>query len=144
MPSYKDLLKLMHDGCSPREILERMPMPPSHLKRMLGGKRLRDALRMREELAAALAVHEIAAGVHGVTGRFTELLDSQRPETVRKVCLALLHEGLHKPRRRAKAAGAALTVKPWMLLGAPGRSPADAAGDAGREEKNDQNAAQNR
>ena len=143
MPSYKDLLKLMHGGCSPREILERMPMPPSHLKRMLGGKRLQDALKMREKLAAVLAVHEIAAGVHDVTGRFTELLDSQRPETVRKVCLALLHEGLHGPKRGAKASGAAPTVKPWMLLSALGGPPTDAAGDAGREEKNDEKAAQN-
>ena len=130
MPSYKDLLKLMRQGKSPQEILDRLPMRPSHLKRMLWGKRFRDALKMREDLAVRMVAHQMAAGVHDVAERFSELLETGSSETVRKVCLALLHEGLRqkrlqgtsRPARQPDLAAMLRTAEPVAALpsgGAP-------------------------
>ena len=94
MPSHKDLLNLISEGASPREILQRLKLRPSHLKRILRGKQFRSALQLHEELAALLAGHEINAGVHKVAKRFTKLLGAPQPETVRKVCLSMLRQCL--------------------------------------------------
>jgi hypothetical protein len=99
MPSYKDLLKLLREGKTPEEIVRRMNMRPSHWRRMLSGKRMRDALKMEEDISVLMAVHRIAAAVEGAADKFTELMDTDSPETARKVCLALLHEGLRTARK---------------------------------------------
>jgi hypothetical protein len=98
MPSYKDLLRLLREGKSPDEIARIMPMRLSHWRRMINGKRFQDALKIEEDLAAVMAAHGIASGVHGAAGRFAELLVSDKPETARKVALAILHEGLKRER----------------------------------------------
>ena len=119
MPSYKDLLKLIREGNRPEEILRRLPMCPSRLKRILRGKRFQDALKMEEHLAVTAAIHRIASCVQGAAGRFTELLASEKDETVRKVCLALLKEGLQcASTERTKDATSAKSPgpKPGMLL----------------------------
>ena len=131
MPSHKDLLKLIRDGSPPEEIHRRMAMRPSHWRRMIAGKRFQDALRTQESLAAVLAVHRMASGVHDAAGRLAELLESENAETVRKVCLTLLNEGLQSaPGRRAADGGESQPAtspaqprpkpnpnpKPWELL----------------------------
>ena len=138
MPSHKDLLELIRQGKSPEEIYRAMSLRPSHWRRMIAGKRFQDALGTREELAAVLAVHRISSGVHMAAGRFTELLDSQNVETVRKVCLAFLNEGLHGERGRpgedSQYNESEQPSQPWELLkpaNPPGTEP-DAEGLAVR------------
>ena len=109
MPSHEDLLKLISEGASPREILQRFKLPPSRLKRILRGKRFRSALRLQEELAALLAGHEIGASAHEVAKRLTELLGARQPETVRKVCLSMLRQCLRNtPSRKREDASQSL------------------------------------
>ncbi len=140
MPSYKDLLKMIRQGKSPREIHERLQMRPSHWRRMLAGKRFQDALHTREELSGVLALHRMASGVSRAAGRLGDLMDSQNCETVRKVCLALLNEGLAAGRDRpggspggsssqAGASAPASSSAPWALLRVDDvRSPEEAEG----------------
>ena len=127
MPSYKDLLKMIRQGKSPREIHERLQMRPSHWRRMLAGKRFQDALHTREELSGVLALHRMASGVSRAAGRLGDLMDAQNCETVRKVCLALLNEGLAAGRDRpggapggssseADGSAPASNSAPWALL----------------------------
>ena len=94
MPSYKDLLRLLRKGKTPREIISFLEMRPSRWRKMIEGKRFKDTLGTEEQLSAIMAAHDIAAGVHDAAERFAELLTCDKPETVRKVALALLPEGL--------------------------------------------------
>lgn len=98
MPSYKDFLKLLREGIPPDQIVSRMGMRPSQWRRMLRGKRLRDALKTEEDVSVMMAIHRIGSAVQGAADRFTNLMDADNGETVRKVCLALLHEGLRRAR----------------------------------------------
>ena len=115
MPTQQDLLALIRKGLEPQEIIRRMALRPSHLKRMLAGKRLRTTLAMEEQLAAALAIHEIVRGAVGAVGRFRDLMESESPETVRKVCVAVLHESFRRcPVRRSAKPNA--TSAQWAML----------------------------
>ena len=102
MPSYRELLTEIRKGSTAEEMLEKFDLRPSQWRRMLNGKRFQAELEIAESIAAVLAVHQISSGVHDALDRFTDLLASQRPETVRKVCLALLTEGLQNAQRRSK------------------------------------------
>ncbi len=122
MPSYKQLLELIQKNKSPEEIHRIMPMRPSHWRRMLWGKRFRDALQTQEDIAAAIATHRIAAGTNEATDRLVELMQSQNAETARKACMSLLSEGLRitaeaDERADEKAATRPSEVTaPWKLL----------------------------
>ncbi len=119
MPSYTQLLDLIRRGHSPQEIRRRMAMRPSHWRRMLAGKRFHQALKIEEDLSILLAVHHIASSVHGAGERFAELMEAGNPETVRKVCLALLREGLKDHRQKHSGVSKASTEptgRPWSLL----------------------------
>ena len=147
MPSYKDLLRLLRKGKSPSQIARALPMPPSHWWRMINGRRFQDTLRIEEDLAAIIAAHRIASSVHGAAGRFNELLVSDKPETARKVALALLHEGL-KPR--GARTGSLPTSPPANLRLNPSnptetarQTPRDWVAEQDREDPNDENRAQN-
>lgn len=94
MPSYKYLLKLIREGKTPDQIVQLMPMGPSRWRRMLKIKRFREELAVAESLAAVMAVHKVAIGVQCAAERFGELMDCDKPETARKVAVALLREGL--------------------------------------------------
>ena len=107
MPSYKELLGLLKEGKSPSQIIDLLDMRPSRWRKMIEGKRFRDALATEEQLAAIMAAHGIAAGMHDAAERFSELLTCDKPETVRKVALALLHEGLAAAGREGESAPAA-------------------------------------
>ena len=95
MPSYKYLLKLIREGKTPAQIMELMPMRPGRWRRMLNRKRFREELAIAESLAAVMAVHRVATGVQSAAERFSELMECDKPETARKVAIALLREGLH-------------------------------------------------
>ena len=119
---YKKLLEWIHEGKSPEEIIDLMPMRPSLWRRLLGGKWFQRELQMRQDLAAAMTVHKIASGVHEAAEQFTHLADCDKPETVRKVCLALLHEGLQCYDHGAGSADSqdapvdSPQSKPWTML----------------------------
>ncbi|MCK4601152.1 MAG: hypothetical protein KAU28_01715 [Phycisphaerae bacterium] len=115
MPSYKDLLKLIQQGKSPAEIIERMPMPPSKFRRMLGGKHMQARLKLEADLAAAVVSHKTTTGVHNVAKRLIQLMQTKNPETVRKVCLALLSEGLQTVEADQPSAPRC-EPPPWMQL----------------------------
>lgn len=141
MPSYKDILQMIREGKSAPEIYRRLKMRPSHWGRMLAGKRFQAALRSREDLAGVLAVHKIASGVGGAAGRLTELMDSDSAETVRKVCLALLSEGLQGVSVGGEADGAddpgggQPEAQPWTLLRPVDRGDAPVSGAADNENR---------
>ena len=94
MASYKDLMKLMREGCSAGEIMERLELCPSRLRRMLAGKRLAAAMAAEEELARRIVRHQLATGVQTAARKMRELIESNQSETMRKACLTLLSEGL--------------------------------------------------
>lgn len=95
MASYRAVLQLIQKGCPLEEIIRTLLLRPSQLKRLLQRKRFREALEMQESLAVVMAIHEVSIGVHGAVGRLNALMrECDKPETVRKVCLALLREGL--------------------------------------------------
>lgn len=128
MPSYKELMKLIRQGKSPAEILEEMPMPPSRLRRMLNGKRMQALLKLEEEIAAELVCHNTATGIFAVAERLNELTKAQNAETARKVCLALLGEGLRNAEGDQPTEQAAAGPPPWKLLEPQANpSPAEAA-----------------
>ena len=135
MASYKDVLRMLRKGESPERIVRLMEMRPSHWKRMLNGKRFRDALRTEEDLAAVIASHAVSLGMHSAAERFGELLGSDKPETARKVALAILHQGLR--RYKGKRAGklrphAKADQLPW--LGGDREPPGEGRGEDGRAE----------
>ena len=114
MPTYHDLLDRIRRGATSEEILRELCLRPSHFRRMLRGKRLRAALRLEADLAETLAGHRIASGAGQAADRFAALLEAESDETVRKVCLALLHEGLHGAASASGVGGQ--TAGPWRLL----------------------------
>jgi len=138
MASYKDLLRMLDEGKSPRQIMAAMRMRPGMWRRMLRGKRFQDALRIEHELAAVTAAHLISAGVHEAAERFSELLASDRPETVRKVALAVLHEGMKRARPSPARQRPPARPLPWAdrMRHAPARDgrDADAPQPAGGED----------
>ena len=138
MPSYKDFLKLLREGTPPDQIVSRMGMRPSHWRRMLRGKRLRDALKIEEDISVAMAIHRIASAVQCAADRFTNLMDADNGETVRKVCLALLHEGLQSAQTAKQSPGEpsgqgdqqtdpSHTPAPWTLLRPTRKTATDAS-----------------
>ena len=138
MASYKDLLRMLDEGKTPRQIVATMRMHPSIWRRMLRGKRFQDALLIEHELAAVTAAHLISAGAHEAAERFGELLASDRPETVRKVALAVLHEGMKRARLSPARQQRPARPLPWAdrMRHAPARDgrDADAPQPAGGED----------
>jgi len=94
MPSYKDLLMLIRSGKPPLEIIAQLDVPPSRLRRMLHGKRLQAEIDLERQLASAVAGYKTTAGAGEVVGKLSRLTRTKSPETVRKVCLALLNEAI--------------------------------------------------
>lgn len=104
MPTQKDLLALIRRRVAPQEIIARLALRPSRLRRMLSGKRLRTALTMEQRLGLLTASQQIAASTVAAGERLIELLDCDSSETARKVALAIMHETLTPPRRSAPGA----------------------------------------
>ncbi len=96
MASYKQLLKLIRSDAKPSRIREKMGLPPSRLRRMMAGKRFRTELKLEVELSAAAATYRQGVGAQRLARRLFELAESEKDETARKVCLALLTQGLQQ------------------------------------------------
>jgi hypothetical protein len=94
MAGWKDLLALIREGLDAQAIMDRLHLPPSRLQRLVESRRLREALDAEAELAAALARHRTAGAVDRTAKRLHELAASEKDETARRVCEALLAEGL--------------------------------------------------
>lgn len=94
MPTHKDLVKLIRAGLSPQEIMDRLDICPSKLRRMLAGKKLANRLAAEVQLARQIVRHQTAADVQTVAGKLREIAFGEKTETARKACLALLAEGL--------------------------------------------------
>ena len=99
MPDSTDLLNLIREGMPAQDIIAYMGTYPCRLKRMLAGKRLRKALKLEAQLAAAAVKHRTATGVQHMAGRLDQLADSEKDETARKVCAQRLDDGLEQARR---------------------------------------------
>lgn len=105
MASYKDLLKLLRRGASPAEIVRQLGVRPSWLRRLMESKRLKEQLRLEEDIAAEVTAHRAAVGVYDMVNRLVELAHSGSPEASRRAACDLLAEGL-------QASGAARKDRP--------------------------------
>ncbi len=94
MATCDDLARLIRCGLTAEEIIQRLEVPPSRLRRMLGSKRLRRRLSLTEEVSLEVASHRTAGRVGAMTERLVELAYGDKPETARKACVALLAEGI--------------------------------------------------
>ena len=113
MASYKDILRAIRQGQSPREIIEQLRLSPSRAQRLLKCKALKRHLRMEEQIAAMMVSHETAAAAHLVSRKLLELLDSGSAETTRKACLALLNEATQHDEPDGKVSS---SVNPAAVL----------------------------
>jgi len=94
MATYDELARLIRRGLTAEEIIERLGVEPARLRRMLKGKRLARRLALIEEVALRVAAHRTAGRVAEMTERLVELAYSDKSETARKACVALLGEGI--------------------------------------------------
>ncbi len=126
MPRYQELLALIRSGKSPKEIMKAMPIPPSRMRR------LKSSLKIERELTGLVVSHCTVTQVHDVFKRFVELMEDENPETARKVCLALINEGLQSSRISISQDDSPDTqqqprLKPWTLL-KPATAPPSSIG----------------
>ncbi|MHC4983352.1 MAG: hypothetical protein ACYTF6_09320, partial [Planctomycetota bacterium] len=73
MPGYKDMLELIGQGKSPKEILEILSVAPSKLRRMLGSKRLNSYLETERDVSRKLAAQGLLGGLHRMVRRCREI-----------------------------------------------------------------------
>ena len=116
MPSYMELLKWIREGKTSAQIMELFEGHPYQLRRALNSKRLREQLRLDEQLAAAVASHKTAACVSEMANRLAELAEGTNVETARKAALALLSEGTLAARTDAQAQHPAQTAPAQLLV----------------------------
>lgn len=109
MASYKDLLILLRRGESPAEIVRQLGVRPSWLRRLMESKRLKEQLKLEEDIAAEVTAHRTAVGIYEMVNRLIELAHSSSPEASRRAACDLLAEGLqaggaagHKPPHRSR------------------------------------------
>jgi len=110
MAGYKDLLALIRKGTRGAEILRRLDIPPSRLRRLLGSKRLWQELKLERELSSIVIAHSAAGSVKDMVDRLVSLAHSESEETSRKACLAMVAEGLRcvrTPKSKGKGKGRA-------------------------------------
>jgi len=138
MASYKDVLRMLRKGESPQRIVRLLDIRPSQWRRILSGKRFRDALRIEEDLASVIASHAVSLETHSAAEKFSELLASDKPETARKVALAILHQGLSRTKARQNGSPrphARSDRMPW--LGRERGRHEDSGGDDAQSGKED-------
>jgi len=95
MPSYKDLLKLIGQGLSPDEIIDRLGVTPYRLQQLMSNKYLAEHLKLQEELARTVVRHQTATGILPVAQRLREIAFGEGSETARKACVMLLGDALN-------------------------------------------------
>ncbi len=116
MPSYVELLKWIREDKTSAQIMELFEGHPYQLRRALNSKRLREQLRLDEQLAAAIAAHKTAAVVSEMANRLVELAEGTNVETARKAALALLSEGTLAARTDTQAQYPAQAAPAQLLI----------------------------
>ena len=142
MAKYRELMKLIREGRSAQEVVEKMGLSPSLLRRLLECRRMRDEFLLERQLSERLLAHRKACGRPAVFTRMGELLAAEKAETTRRACLDLLalppesvetdpntRAVARRRRKPRKAPGAAATDPPPQGEGParPGGQNADRA-----------------
>ena len=106
MPSWKDLAALICDpNVTTHEMLARLNLRPSWLKRLLESKRLARYLRLVEEAEERKAAHRMAMTIDLAVARLGELaIQQDKPETARKACMDIMEQALHIFKEQCAAA----------------------------------------
>ena len=91
MACWQELYKmLLNERMSAYDIVEKLAVKPSRLKRMLESKRLAARLRMVESLVDRRAAHVIIAAVDTAMPGLSKLTRADKPETARRACLDVI------------------------------------------------------
>jgi len=90
MPGYRDLLRLIHKGKSPEEIIAALDVYPSRLRRILASKRARSRLELEKEISRKLAARKLGAGIHQMVERCREIAGDGDGDTARKAAEGLI------------------------------------------------------
>ena len=91
MACWQELYKMLLDEqMSAYDIVEKLAVKPSRLKRMLESKRLAARLRMVESVVDRRAAHVIIAAVDTAMPELSKLTRADKPETARRACLDVI------------------------------------------------------
>ena len=91
MATWQDLYEMLLDeSLRPHEIVARLNVRPSRLKRMLASKRLAARLETTEQIAERRSAHLLATSAEPAVRKLTDLLGAEGDETVRRACLNVL------------------------------------------------------
>ena len=91
MACWQELYKMLLDEqMSAYDIVEKLDVKPSRLKRMLESKRLAARLGMVESLVDRRAAHVIIAAVDTAMPGLSKLTRADKPETARRACLDVI------------------------------------------------------
>lgn len=103
MAAWQGLFQMLTDEVvTPLEIIQRMNLPPSRLRRMLESPRLRAKLTLLHAIARAKARCVVVANVEPAAKTLAALTCDERAETARKACIDVLRES--KDMAEAEAA----------------------------------------
>ena len=93
MARWQDLHRMLLDETlSADEIIARLNVPPSRLKKMLNSKRLRQRLDAADDLVKRAHSQRLMKNMECLSRRLIGLTQSDRPETARRACEHLLGE----------------------------------------------------
>jgi len=92
MPGYKDLLELMVQGKSPREIIAAMGLCPSQVRRILGRPRLRQRLELERDLSRKAAAAKLGGGIDQMVECCRRIALDGAGETARKAAEGLIEQ----------------------------------------------------
>ena len=91
MACWQELYKmLLNERMSAYDIVEKLAVKPSRLKRMLQSKRLAARLGMVESLVDRRAAHVIIAAIDTAMPGLSKLIRADKPETARRACLDVI------------------------------------------------------
>ena len=91
MACWQELYKMLLDErMSAYDIVEKLAVKPSRLKRMLQSKRLAARLRMVESVVDRRAAHVIIAAIDTAMPGLSKLTRADKPETARRACLDVI------------------------------------------------------
>jgi hypothetical protein len=115
MASYKDVLKVI--GSGDNAALEELArsVPPSILKRILGGARLRQRIALEQELTSQAASHRLAKSLDRLVERCLEIAEDGEGETARKATLEMMEQAREDVKTRADTQARAADTAPAEL-----------------------------
>jgi len=93
MAGWQDLYRMLLDeSVSAAQIIDRLNIPPSRVRRLLGSRRLRQRLEAADDLVERAHSQRLMKNMEQVSHRLIDLADSEKPETARRACEHLLAE----------------------------------------------------